>query len=43
MVDGLPTNIGIGFVLAILSSSLATSVPAFHRTGTAPVAVGVVV
>ena len=41
MVDGLPVNIGIAIVLAIISSSLSTSVPALPCTGTAPVAVGV--
>ena len=40
MVDGAPANIGIGFVFPILSSSLATGVPALPCTGNAPVALG---
>ena len=40
MVDGLPANIGIGIVLPIRSSSVATGVPVLPCTGTAPVAVG---
>ena len=42
MVDGLPANIGIGIVLPIRSSPLATGVPVKTCIGTAPVALDVV-
>ena len=34
MVDGLPANVGIGIVLSIRSSPLATGVPVQTCTGT---------
>ena len=41
MVDGLLANIGIGVVLPIRSSPLATGRPVLTCTGTAPAALGV--
>ena len=40
MVNGLLANVGIGIVLPIRSSSLATGAPV--GTGTSPAALGVV-
>ena len=42
MVDGLLADIGIGFVLPIRSSPLATGRPVLTRTGIGPVALGFV-
>ena len=42
MVDSLAANVGIGSVLPVLSSSLATGVPVPPCTGTAPAALGAV-
>ena len=42
MVDSLTANIGIGIVLTIRSSPLATVVPVLTCTGIAPVALGFV-
>ena len=41
MVDGLPSNVGIGIVLPFLSSSLATTLPVLIGAGASPVAFGV--
>ena len=41
MVDGLLANVGIGIVLPVRSSSLATGAPVLMCTGTSPVALGV--
>ena len=41
MVDGLLSNVGIGIVLSILSSSLATSLPVLIGAGASPAALGV--
>ena len=42
MVDGLPADIGIGTVLPIRSSPLATGLPVLLCTGIPPVALGFV-
>ena len=41
MVDGLLANVGIGIVLPVRSSSLATVLPVLMSAGASPVALGV--
>ena len=40
IVGGFLGNVGIGIVLSVLSSSLATGVPALIRAGASPAAFG---
>ena len=42
MVGGLLANVGIGIVLPILSSSLATSLRVLIGTGASPAALGAI-